>query len=258
VLLNLLANAVKFTPTGGRVELHVTCAAPPGNPVQVKFTVRDNGIGMDEAARTRVFERFAQADSSTTRRYGGSGLGLSISARLVELMGGRLELESAPGRGSVFHFTIPLAPGLRSPGGESAHSPALLNLNLKVLVAEDNAINSRIILTQLQHLGCSPTHVTDGVEVLTRLEQGLRPDVILMDCHMPKLDGWETTRRIRAWATEPPGVRWDASVLPIIALTAATQPEERARCLESGMDGFIAKPVRLADLQDALQVHARD
>ncbi len=256
VLLNLLANAVKFTPAGGRVEMHVAAAGPAINPLLVRFSVRDTGIGIDAATRERIFERFTQADASTTRRYGGTGLGLSICARLVDLMGGRLGLESTPGKGSVFSFVVPLTPSQRR-HPEAAAASALPNLRLRILVAEDNEINSRIIVRQLQQLGCTSVLAADGEELLARLVADTLPDLILMDCHMPKVDGWETTRRIRAWATEPAGPRLAAASLPIIALTAATLPEEQARCREAGMDGFVAKPVRLSELETALRPYAR-
>ncbi|MFI5357229.1 MAG: ATP-binding protein [Opitutales bacterium] len=257
VLLNLLANAVKFTPAGGLVSLQVSSPKPEASVVPVRFEVRDTGIGMDAATRARLFERFVQGDTSTTRRFGGSGLGLAISYRLVQLMGGRLGVDSTLGCGSVFYFTIPLpvAPAGSIPAESARYGDFALNLS--VLVAEDNAINSRLIGAQLQRLGCTAAIAGNGEEILSRLQHEALPDVILMDCHMPKLDGWETTRRIRAWVGEPPGARRLASALPIIALTAAALPEERARCLESGMNDFIAKPVKLAELQRVLQNYGR-
>ena len=256
VLLNLLANAVKFTPAGGRVEMHVTAAGPATGPFLVRFAVRDTGIGIDAAKREQIFERFTQADASTTRRYGGTGLGLSICARLVDLMGGRLGLESTPGQGSVFSFVVPLTPSQRRET-QSTVASVLPNFRLHVLVAEDNEINSRIIARQLQQLGCTSVLAADGEELLARLVADTLPDLILMDCHIPNLDGWEATRRIRAWAAEPPGPRQAASRLPIVALTAATLPDEQARCQAAGMDAFVAKPVRLSDIESALRPFAR-
>jgi len=244
VVLNLLANAIKFTPQEGRV--HLTVAMASASADALRFEVRDSGIGMDEAMLARIFERFTQADSSTTRRYGGSGLGLAISSRLVSMMGGRLEVESAPGKGSVFQFTLPL-PRSEPPRevGTAAPEPVRSDLKLRVLVAEDNAVNRKILATQLDHLGCRYVMSVDGEEALAALQAEPAPDVILMDCHMPKLDGWETTRRIRAMN----GV---TATLPIIALSAAALPEERARCAEAGMNDFLPKPVRLAELRAVL------
>jgi signal transduction histidine kinase/CheY-like chemotaxis protein len=255
VLLNLVSNAVKFTPPGGSVHLTVASSAPQADPMVVRFEVRDTGIGMDEEVRARLFERFIQADSSTTRRYGGSGLGLAISARLVGLMGGRLEAESSPGKGSVFHFTVPLRPVVPSGSApDSAVAPGRgeTALNLRVLVVEDNAVNRKIIAAQLAQLGCACSIAIDGEEALAALQSAPLPDVILMDCHMPKLDGWETTRRIRGWSGDEHPNRQRAATLPIIALTAAALPEERKRCLDAGMNDFLAKPIKLAELHRAL------
>jgi signal transduction histidine kinase/CheY-like chemotaxis protein len=253
VLLNLIANAVKFTPVGGHVQLGVS--AP--TPATLRFEVHDTGIGIDADALTRIFERFTQADSSTTRRFGGSGLGLAISSRLVHLMGGTIGVQSAPGQGSVFHFTLPLPPATLAPRSTAAAVKLEADLHLRVLVAEDNPVNQKIIAAQLIRLGCTFTLAGDGEEALVALEQAPLPDVILMDCHMPKLDGWETTRRIRSWAGEPDALRRTASLLPIVALTAAALPEEQARCIAAGMNQFLSKPVKLADLHRLLRPFAR-
>jgi signal transduction histidine kinase/CheY-like chemotaxis protein len=253
VLLNLVANAIKFTPAGGRVQIVVTSEAPRADPTAVCFEVRDTGIGMDEAATSRIFERFTQADSSTTRRYGGTGLGLAISFRLVEMMGGKLKVSSVMDKGSVFYFTVPLRPVVSGPATPLALAPLKrLSLNLRVLVAEDNAVNRKILAHQLSQLGCHFTMVADGEQALAALQQEPLPDAILMDCHMPKLDGWEATRRIRQGATSGSALERQAASIPVIALTASTYPEERARCYEAGMNDFIAKPLKLAALEHAL------
>ena len=257
VLLNLASNAIKFTPPGGRVQVAVIAAPPGAGPSLVRFEVRDTGIGMDQAVLARIFERFTQADSSTTRRFGGSGLGLAISSRLVEIMGGRLEVESAPGKGSIFHFTIPLRPLPNAPDSPVARARQETQLNLRVLIAEDNAVNQKIIGAQLRQLGCEFAIARDGEEALTALQQEALPDVILMDCHMPNLDGWETTRRIRGWADDPLALRQKAAAIPIVALTAAARPEERARCVAAGMNDFLAKPMKLEELHRVLlKLHA--
>ncbi|MCX6951944.1 MAG: ATP-binding protein, partial [Verrucomicrobia bacterium] len=257
VLLNLVSNAIKFTPRGGRVQVTVSSEKPAANPATLRFEVRDTGIGMDAETLSRVFERFTQADSSTTRRYGGSGLGLAISSHLVRLMGGTLHAQSTPGQGSMFHFTIKLPVARSAPA--SSVSPVTLEdtLRLRVLVAEDNPVNQKIISSQLTRLGCEFTVAGDGEEALAALGRGPLPDVILMDCHMPKLDGWETTRQIRRWSADPLPVRRQAAALPIIALTAAALPEEQARCRAAGMNEFLSKPVKLAELHRMLQPYAR-
>jgi len=252
VLLNLISNAVKFSPSGGRVEIAVSATAAVADSVAVRFEVRDNGIGMDAATMTHIFERFTQADSSTTRRYGGTGLGLAISSRLVEMMGGRLEVDSTPGHGSVFCFTLSLRPmNAAAVRSLSAVTPET-HLNLNVLIAEDNIVNQRILAAQLLRLGCTYVIAADGEEALAMLDQGPLPDVILMDCHMPRLDGWETTRRLRSWSRDPSPHRRKAAPLPVIALTAAAMSEERSRCIDAGMNDFVAKPVKLQELQLAL------
>ena len=259
VLLNLVANAIKFTPPDGNVRLAITSADPQANPVLIRFEVRDTGIGMDDFVKRRLFERFSQADSSTTRRYGGTGLGLAISSRIVAIMGGRIEVESAPGRGSSFYFTVPFRRSEVVTFVETAVKPKLVNLGLRVLVVEDNLMNRKIIGAQLATLGCTHTIAVDGVEALAKLKEDLLPDVVMMDCHMPNLDGWEATRRIRAWGAAggaTPQMQ-AAGCLPIVALTAAVLPEERARCLEIGMNDFLAKPVKLAELQRALEPFVR-
>jgi signal transduction histidine kinase/FixJ family two-component response regulator len=256
VLLNLTSNAIKFTPAGGRVQIDVT-PVDTSEPTSIRFEVRDTGIGMDAVALARIFERFTQADSSTTRRYGGSGLGLAISSHLVRLMGGKLEVTSVPGSGSSFFFTLAL-PRTAAPVAEPRVAKTVEGeLGLNVLVVEDNAVNRSILAAQLKQLGCAFAMAKDGEEALAALSSAPLPDVVLMDCHMPKLDGWEATRRLRAWTIQEDAVRKCAAALPVVALTAAALPEERQRCLEAGMDRFLAKPVRLAELRAMLLRVAR-
>jgi signal transduction histidine kinase/CheY-like chemotaxis protein len=256
VLLNLISNAIKFTPAGGRVTVTVSDPTPSAEPRTLRFEVRDTGIGIDASSLARIFERFTQADSSTTRRFGGSGLGLAISSHLVQLMGGSLQVESTPGQGAQFYFTLTL-PTAAAPQPAAAAPSTEPRLSLRVLVAEDNPVNQKIIASQLTRLGCTFTLVGHGEEVLAALERDPLPDVILMDCHMPVLDGWATTSRIRAWTGAPIPTHAAAAVLPIIALTAAALPEEQARCLAAGMNQFLSKPVKLAELHRMLRPFSR-
>ncbi|MET0263622.1 MAG: ATP-binding protein [Rariglobus sp.] len=255
VLLNLGSNAIKFTPAGGRVQLLVTATSAEPGIAMLRCEVRDTGIGMDAATIGRIFERFTQADSSTTRRYGGTGLGLAISSRIVEAMEGVLKVESVPEQGSVFYFTVPFGIVEGEPASRSEPVPVNVNLGFHVLVAEDNLMNRKILAAQLKQLGCSCVMASDGREALVLVQQEPLPDAILMDCHMPNVDGWEATRVIRGWAkdTAATSAQLKVTSIPIIALTAAALPEERTRCLESGMNDFLAKPAKLDDLHGALK-----
>ncbi len=257
IILNLVGNAVKFTPSGGHVQLGITQTGDRPGSALVRFQVRDTGVGMDEATLKRVFERFTQADSSTTRRYGGTGLGLAISTRLVDMMGGRLEAESTLGAGSVFYFTLAL-PVVQS--ADRAPVPpveAKPQLGLHVLVAEDNAVNVMVITRQLQALGCTCRVADSGEAALAALEEDLSVDLVLMDCHMPGLDGWEATRKLRGWARDPQALpaQRRAATLPVVALTAAVLEDERERCLEAGMTDFLSKPAKRADILRVLRSH---
>jgi len=220
------------------------------------FSVRDTGVGIAPEKQAAIFAPFQQVDASTTRRYGGTGLGLTISARLVELMRGRMWLESAPGKGSTFHFTArfaltdrvaaaaPLrsgAPALAGPAREPARTR-----KLAVLLVEDNSVNRRLAQIVLARRGHTVTAVDSGAAALGALRQG-RVDLILMDVQMPGMDGIETTRAIRR-SEERLGRH-----VPIIALTAHAMAEDRERCLGAGMDGYLVKPIQPAALLDAIE-----
>jgi signal transduction histidine kinase/CheY-like chemotaxis protein len=234
VLVNLLGNAVKFTERGA-VTLRL---AQVGDEVQA--TVVDTGIGISSEALGRIFDAFVQADASTSRRHGGTGLGLTISRRLCVVMGGDLRVASTPGQGSSFTATVrgprcaPVVEAL------PVVAPAR-SLRGRVLVAEDNAVNARVVCALLTRLGLEVVVAGDGEQALSRL--AAEPfDLLLLDCHMPVLDGFETARRLRA----------SGSRLPVVALTASTQPEDQEACRVAGMDAFLAKPVNLAALQATL------
>ncbi len=238
VLFNLLSNAIKFTEHGS-VSLDVY--ASDG---RLCMTVTDSGIGMDAATRARLFQRFSQGDDSTSRRHGGAGLGLEISRSLARLMGGDIEVQSTPGQGSRFELqlplrvaTVPSAPGL------PAAPPHTLR-PLRLLVAEDNAVNCEVLAAMIGHLGHEAQFAHDGRAAVLALQQGSF-DLVLMDLHMPELDGLAATRAIRAL----PG---DKATLPIIALTADAYAETRVRCFDAGMNGFLCKPVTLDALAHAV------
>ena len=286
VLLNLLSNAVKFTEHGS-ITAGVRAAgrgrgsvergsgekgsgekgSVEKGTVELGFWVADTGIGIPEEARERIFEPFSQADNSVTRRYGGTGLCLSISRRLVGLMNGRLELESEPGQGSTFRFFVTLPVATPAPladvaagAGKGASDSSRLSLRpLRILLAEDNRVNQQVATAVLTRMGHMVEVANDGREALEAIRRSGEDahhhayDLVLMDCQMPEMDGYEATRAIRALG--PPGA------LPIVAMTANAYPEDRLRCLEAGMDHYIAKPVssqQLLNLLDGLSPSASE
>ncbi len=244
VLNNLVGNAVKFTE-GGTVDVAVERLGDG----RLRFRVRDTGIGIPQEAQDRLFSLFSQADSSTSRRFGGSGLGLAISRRIVEQMGGEIGYESTPDVGSVFWFVLPLEPvPAPAPVASLPRQPAAPGPNgrrHRILVAEDNAINQLVITQELAVLGYEVTAVNNGLEALQALEKA-EFDLVLMDCQMPELDGYEATRRIREGPEESRDV-------PIVALTAHALKEDLERCLEAGMNDTITKPFREEMLRQKLE-----
>ncbi|MBW7903347.1 MAG: response regulator [Rhodocyclaceae bacterium] len=231
---NLLSNAIKFTERG-EVRLIVQ-AQPVDGHAQLRVTVEDSGIGIAQEMQSRIFEKFTQADSSTTRLYGGTGLGLTISKELATLMGGHIALSSREGVGSRFTLAIrvPVADldACADPG--AAREPGRLD-GVTILLAEDNPINRGMLAETLERLGAVVRTADNGAEAV-RLAAEQAPDLILMDCQMPEVDGLEAARRIRA--AEAAGRR-----VPIIALTAFATSNYRSDCLNAGMDRFLAKPV---------------
>ena len=251
VLLNLIGNAIKFTKHG-EVAVRVEVADGPatGDEVVLRFTVRDTGIGIPPEGQERIFRAFEQADSSTTRRYGGTGLGLTIAARLVGLMGGTIGVESEPGRGSTFSFTArfgrrpdPLDRVVARPSDvpQGAAMPTPVAAPLRILVAEDSEFNSRHMERLLTRWGHAVRVAADGREAL-ELAVGEAFDLLLLDVHMPELDGFQVVQEIRRSEQATGGH------LPVIALTARAGKEDRESCLAAGMDDYLAKPVRAAEL----------
>jgi signal transduction histidine kinase/ActR/RegA family two-component response regulator len=245
VLINLLGNAIKFT-TSGEVVLRIEAKTPPREGhASLAIAVTDTGIGIPLHQQTRIFESFMQADSSTTRKHGGTGLGLTISSELVRMMGGRLAVESAPGTGSTFHFEIslPLAQAPEPPANDAA--PKEASTSLSVLVAEDNKVNRTLIERILHKAGHQSRSVEDGQQALDALEQE-HFDCVLMDVHMPVMDGLEATRQLR---------RREASRsrhTPVVALTALSLHGDADKCLEAGMDFYLSKPLQAAELHRIL------
>jgi signal transduction histidine kinase/CheY-like chemotaxis protein len=249
VLLNLLNNAIKFTPAG-HVHVSAELQASGANNVLIRFSVRDTGIGMTEEHQRVIFEPFRQADGSTTRRYGGTGLGLSISRHLVELMGGQVCVESLPGHGSNFHFSVSLGldpAALCEPSLKSLRQ-ATLTLDrpemqpLRILLAEDNVVNQRIAQRLLERRGHQVTVVGDGVAALEAIARE-RFDLVLMDVQMPGMDGLTAMRMLREREAAMPGGR-----TPIVAMTAHVMRGDREQFLLAGADGYVAKPVQVDQL----------
>ncbi|HTV03655.1 MAG TPA: two-component regulator propeller domain-containing protein, partial [Luteitalea sp.] len=251
VLVNLVTNAVKFTPEGS-VDVIVTRRPAADGAFLLQFDVRDTGIGIPADRLDRLFKSFSQVDASTTRQYGGTGLGLVISQQLTTLMGGRMWVESEEGRGSTFSFTIATReaslPASLPASASSASGDGRLRdrAPLRILLAEDNVVNQRVATGLLGKMGYRADVVASGVEVLDAIRRRTY-DVVLMDVQMPGMDGLEATRHIRA-NSHLPGHR------PyIVALTANAMQDDRDRCLEAGMDDYLSKPVRPAALQTALE-----
>jgi signal transduction histidine kinase/CheY-like chemotaxis protein len=248
ILLNLVDNAVKFTEHGV-VDVRL---GPPGDgdgdgdePNAVRFAVSDTGIGMSSEQAERIFQPFTQADESTTRRFGGTGLGLAICRDLVEMMGGQLRVDTAPGRGSTFHFTLRFgAPSEQPVSVDAKPVGAAQKLTGRVLVVDDHPFNRLVAEATLVRQGITVRTAASGDEGLAILLNE-RFDVVLMDCRMPEMDGFETTRRLRE--REPVGER-----TPVVALTAGASPAERERCRAADMDDFLAKPLTEAELARVL------
>ncbi len=249
VLLNLLGNAIKFTESGS-VALRVVPHEAAPVPTTLRFTVSDTGIGIPGEVLARVFERFTQADSSTTRRFGGSGLGLTISKRLVELMGGSVWAESEVDRGSVFAFAVPFEPWLavsRPVAMEVGADSEELLPALRILMAEDSANNCTITLAYLEHTPYQIAVAETGAIACEMFMAG-RYDLVLMDRQMPVMDGLTATRSIRAW--EKANGR---SPTPIIALTASALKGDRETCLAAGCTAYLTKPIKQDVLLQAIK-----
>ena len=245
VLLNLVGNAVKFTDEG-HVSLEVSARkADKAGKARLRFVVEDTGIGISPVARERLFQPFSQGDLSISRRYGGTGLGLVISKRIVEAFGGKIGVDSVEGEGSVFWFEIELPRARRRAEPKMAVKPASLP-SLSILAAEDNDVNAMVLKGFLELEGHRVTRVRDGAAALAKAAKS-DFDVILMDLRMPGMDGAEAARRIRA-LDDP-----RRSAVPILAVTANTQRARLAECLEAGMDGYVGKPYRREELGVALR-----
>ena len=262
VVTNLLGNALKFA-AGGTVTLRAGCIPGPqgDSPAAdvrhwLRIEVQDTGIGISAEQLPQLFQRFSQADDSTTRRFGGSGLGLVICKHLVELMGGTIHVRSAEGVGSTFWLDVPLHAAIAPPSLASATAMATepvpgtadaLPRAARILLAEDNPVNQLVIRTMLEELGMDVSVVDDGAKAVAAM-QAQPADLVFMDCQMPVMDGYAATQGIRESAA-------GRARVPIIALTANAFAEDRQRCIDAGMDDYLAKPVASAALSAMLLRH---
>jgi signal transduction histidine kinase/CheY-like chemotaxis protein len=244
VLTNLVGNALKFTERG-HVLVAVREDARAGSRSTLHVSVTDTGVGIPPEKHDAIFEAFNQADGSTTRRFGGTGLGLTISATLVRLMGGRIWVDSEPGAGSTFHFTIALdVTGPSEPPRAGTRPP-----RLRVLIVDDNDVNRRIFVEQVTRWGMTPTAVSSGraaLEALAGAERARQPfELVLLDANMPEMDGFEVASHIAA--------RPDLAGATVMMLSSSAEYGERARCAELGISSYLAKPVYAADLLAAIE-----
>lgn len=259
IINNLISNAIKFTPLGGSITVQVEGEREEHGIVACLFKVTDTGIGIPAAQQLKIFDAFVQADSSVSRKHGGTGLGLTISANLAALMGGAITLESKEGHGSSFTLRVPLIVAseaevvraalsdtdsvLSTPHSSGAYvrERRALPTACTVLVAEDNRINQRLAQRVLEAEGFSVVLAGDGVQALQVLDRQ-SIDIVLMDCQMPGMDGYEATRRIRAHPLTA------VASVPIVALTAHAMDEDREKCLAAGMNEYISKPFQRGHL----------
>jgi CheY-like chemotaxis protein len=253
ILTNLVGNAVKFTDSG-RVEIRVDSRASGPDQLLLDVAVIDTGIGIRPEHKDVIFEAFRQADSSTTRQFGGTGLGLTISARLVAMMGGTISVDSTYGQGSEFRFTIPckLAPqnSVTGPARPIAGLPGAPPKRLRILLAEDNTVNQRLAKRLLEKRGHEVSIAGDGRQAVEAAMLAPPFDLILMDVQMPNMDGLEATRAIRQM--DDPQLR----SVPIVAMTAFAMKVDKERCMAAGMNGHLAKPIDPVELSATVESYA--
>ncbi len=250
MLLNILGNAIKFTKQGS-VSIMLLPGKTRNNKITLRISISDTGIGIQQASLHKLFIPFSQVDGSTTRRFGGTGLGLAISRQLVELMGGNISVESSEGKGTTFFINLPLEVSKnpeneckQAVSGESTvrHIPN----TCRILLVEDNELNQRVMSTMLKKIGYQIGLAANGTEALSLLREE-QFDLVLMDCTMPGLDGYETTSLIRN-----PESCVNNPRIPIIALTARAMHGDRDKCINAGMDDYLSKPVYCEALTNVL------
>jgi len=251
VLINLTGNALKFTPLGGTIVLCAAVKEVNEGSVELELSVSDTGIGIPLEKADGIFNPFVQADASTTRKYGGTGLGLTISRQLVEMMGGTIWVRSQEGVGSTFHFTLHLQVGSAAETAvqrESVQPSITTNQKRhRLLLVEDNLVNQRLAARVLEKMGCEVSFASNGKEAVEKVAQFPDDfDLVLMDCQMPILSGYDATREIRL------GEQKSSRHLTIVAMTANAMEGDKQLCLEAGMDDYLAKPIDRSELSAVL------
>jgi len=261
VLTNLIANAIKFTEKG-EVVVQALATQQDSGHITMQLSVKDTGIGISPEIRDQLFMPFSQADGSTTRKYGGTGLGLAISSKLVSHMGGTLQYESTPQKGSNFFFTLEFTTSteteklLSHPDFATEKHTPRANMewsDLNLLVAEDNETNQEVVIGMLNKMGCTVHCVTNGREAVRRATAN-RYDLIFMDCQMPEMDGYQATTAIRRMEKE----KAEKNPVPIIALTAHALEGDKEKCLASGMNDYISKPFKQGEILEILKRQSRE
>jgi hypothetical protein len=267
ILINLVGNAIKFT-TSGVISIEVKLAEERGSGVALHFCVADTGVGIAKEKQRLIFEAFTQVDGSSTRKFGGTGLGLTISSQLVALMNGSMWVESEVGKGSRFFFTVTLDAAANAPAAETVTVPVDVPVvqtssavtgsavpsapagegSLRILLTEDNPVNQKLAMRMLQKLGHQVTLANNGREAVQNVQKAdWRFDLVFMDVQMPEMDGLEATGEIRRLESS------NGRHIPIVALTAHAMTRDRERCLEAGMDGYLTKPIQMDRLAATLQ-----
>jgi signal transduction histidine kinase/CheY-like chemotaxis protein len=252
ILNNLISNALKFTENGGVTIKYNTVLT--GEVVRLNVDVIDTGIGIEESAIAHLFDPFSQADSSTTRKFGGSGLGLAITKQLCKLMGGEISVISTLEEGSVFSFFVTLIPAKNDSNSSIEHAQVLPpKFDITLLLVEDNDINMQVMLAILDNLGCKVDVARDGKEALDILLQTDTSEytLILMDCQMPTIDGYEATRMISAGEAGD-----NVKNIPIVALTADAMESQKQKCFDAGMNDYLTKPIDVDLLKNVLASYA--
>ena len=247
MLVNILGNAVKFTPDGGTITFEASYRpVGDGQRILARYRVADTGVGMSEDFIGHIFDEFSQEENSARTQYKGTGLGMAITRRYVELMGGTISVESRKGKGSTFIVEIPMARTDGSRIRKQDASAAIDDLaGVRILLAEDNDLNAEIATIQMERLGAQVTRAADGRQAVCAFAQNPPGtfDVILMDIMMPEMDGHEATAAIRNLANRP-----DALQIPIIAMTANAFAEDVQASLDAGMNGHLSKPVVMGEV----------